>query len=79
WLRAAQSGRIDTQAQRQPSEPPLWEWTADCWSDGSDAGAADCQSRVLVGGEMTASGPWGRAPMGARRPAASFRLVLELH
>jgi formylglycine-generating enzyme required for sulfatase activity len=82
WLRAAQSGRISTQAQSQPTEPPLWEWTGDCWSEGvaADLSTADerCASRVLVGGEMSAEGPWGRAPMGARRPAASFRLVLEL-
>ncbi|MFZ5561388.1 MAG: formylglycine-generating enzyme family protein [Pseudomonadota bacterium] len=77
WLRAAQSGRIATQAHSQPTEPPLWEWTGDCWNDGK-AEAENCASRVLVGGEMSAEGPWGRAPMGARRPAASFRLVLEL-
>lgn len=77
WLRAAQSGRISTQAHSQPTEPPLWEWTGDCWSEG-DTEAENCASRVLVGGEMSAQGPWGRAPMGARRPAASFRLVLEL-
>lgn len=75
WRRAAQSGRIHTQAQRQPAEPPLWEWTGDCWEE--DAGNGGCVSRVLVGGESTAGGEWGRAPMGARRPAASFRLVLE--
>lgn len=76
WRRAAQSGRIHTQAQRQPAEPPLWEWTADCWRDEADDGA--CASRVLVGGDNAAAGDWGRAPMGARRPAASFRLVLDL-
>lgn len=74
WRRAAQSGRIQTQAQRQPEEPPLWEWTADCWDPETGAG---CASRVLVGGDNAAGGDWGRAPMGARRPAASFRLVLE--
>jgi formylglycine-generating enzyme required for sulfatase activity len=84
WLRAAQSGRIDTQAQRLPAEPPLWEWTADCWNDGSLQAPTDapvparCASRILVGGEYDASSAWGRAPMGERRPAASFRLVLEL-
>ena len=78
WVRAARSGRIATQAQRQPSEPPLWEWTGDCWDSGEANGA--CLSRVLVGGESAAStsGDWGRAAMGARRPAASFRLVLDL-
>ena len=75
WRRAAQAGRIQTQAQRQPVEPPLWEWTGDCWDAASDG---SCASRVLVGGDNTAEGEWGRAPMGARRPAASFRLVLEL-
>ena len=35
-------------------------------------------SEVLVGGDNVNDGGWGRAPMGARRPAASFRLVLEL-
>lgn len=84
WLHAAQSGRIDTQAQRSQTEPPLWEWTGDCWSDGgptsADVAVSDserCASRVLVGGEVSAGSSWGRAPMGARRPAASFRLVLE--
>lgn len=76
WVRAARSGRIVTQAQRQPAEPPLWEWTSDCW-DGSDSNGR-CLSRVLVGGEHAADGDWGRAAMGARRPAASFRLVLDL-
>lgn len=76
WVRAARSGRIVTQAQRQPSEPPLWEWTGDCWDSAEASG--HCLSRVLVGGETTASGDWGRAAMGARRPAASFRLVLDL-
>lgn len=76
WLRAAQSGRISTQAQRPPAEPPLWEWTGDCWS--TDDATGHCPSRVLVGGEVAPSGNWGRAGMGARRPAASFRLVLEL-
>lgn len=76
WRRAAQGGRIATQAQRQPAEPPLWEWTADCWDE--EAGNGACASRVLVGGDNTGDGDWGRAPMGARRPAASFRLVLEL-
>lgn len=76
WLRAAQSGRISTQAQRPPSEPPLWEWTGDCWD--ADETNGHCVSRVLVGGEIAPSGNWGRAGMGARRPAASFRLVLEL-
>lgn len=75
WRRAAQSGRVLTQAQRQPAEPPLWEWTEDCWVESSE-GSGTCASRVLVGGEGT--GNWGRAPMGARRPAASFRLVLDL-
>lgn len=86
WLHAAQSGRIDTQAQRSETEPPLWEWTGDCWSEGAppsaDAAVNDserCASRVLVGGEVSAGSSWGRAPMGARRPAASFRLVLETH
>lgn len=77
WRRAAQSGRVVTQAQRQPSEPPLWEWTGDCWGEDSE-GNGSCASRVLVGGEASGSGGWGRAPMGARRPAASFRLVLDL-
>ena len=77
WRRAAQSGRIVTQAQRQPAEPPLWEWTQDCWTiEGEGNGL--CASRVLVGGDETGNGSWGRAPMGARRPAASFRLVLDL-
>lgn len=76
WQRAAQSGRISTQAQRQPAEPPLWEWTGDCWDSGDSNG--HCPSRVLVGGENAATGNWGRAAMGARRPAASFRLVLDL-
>lgn len=77
WVRAARSGRILTQAQREPSEPPLWEWTGDCWDSESNG---HCLSRVLVGGENATSGAgdWGRAAMGARRPAASFRLVLDL-
>lgn len=85
WLCAAQSGRIDTQVQRQQAEPPLWEWTGDCWNDGTpqtDAAVIEnerCASRVLVGGEVSAGNSWGNAPMGARRPAASFRLVLETH
>lgn len=77
WRRAAQSGRIVTQAQRQPAEPPLWEWTEDCWNIEGE-GNGHCASRVLVGGEEADSGGWGRAPMGARRPAASFRLVLDV-
>lgn len=77
WRRAAQSGRVLTQAQRQPAEPPLWEWTEDCWGEEGE-GSSNCASRVLVGGENTGAGGWGRAPMGARRPAASFRLVLDL-
>lgn len=77
WRRGAQSGRVLTQAQRQPAEPPLWEWTEDCWVESSE-GSGTCASRVLVGGEGTGNGSWGRAPMGARRPAASFRLVLDL-
>jgi formylglycine-generating enzyme required for sulfatase activity len=77
WRRAAQSGRVLTQAQRQPAEPPLWEWTGDCWGEDGDAGGS-CASRVLVGGEHAGTDGWGRAPMGARRPAASFRLVLDL-
>lgn len=77
WRRAAQSGRVQTQAQRQPTEPPLWEWTGDCWGEDGEAGGS-CASRVLVGGEHADTEGWGRAPMGARRPAASFRLVLDL-
>lgn len=77
WRRAAQSGRVVTQAHRQPSEPPLWEWTGDCWGEDGE-GSGTCASRVLVGGEDSGASGWGRAPMGARRPAASFRLVLDL-